>query len=50
MTPRQMTGFLQLAQRRKVGDQAQWLTLLRAAQADQTEFHSFIRKLQDEAQ
>lgn len=50
MTPRQMAAWLQLAMRRKFGEQAQLLTLMRAARGDDKHFQTFLRKLQDESQ
>jgi hypothetical protein len=50
MTPRQMAGWLQLAQRRKLGEQAQMLSLLRASQGEQRAFQALFRKMQDESQ
>jgi len=50
MTPRQMAAFLQLAMRRKFGEQSQLLTLMRAARGDDRHFQTFLRKLQDESQ
>jgi len=50
MTPRQMAAFLQLAMRRKFGEQAQLLTLMRAARGDDKHFQTFLRKLRDESQ
>ena len=50
MTPRQMAAWLQLALRRKFGEQAQLLTLMRAVRADDRHFQTFLRKLQDESQ
>jgi hypothetical protein len=50
MTPRQIAAWLQLAMRRKFGEQAQLLTLLRAARGDDRHFQTFLRKLHDESQ
>jgi hypothetical protein len=50
MTPRQLAAWLQLAMRRKFGEQAQLLTLMRAARSDDMHFQAFLRKLQDESQ
>ena len=50
MTPRQMAAFLQLAMRRKFGEQAQLLTLMRAARGDDRHFQTYLRKLQDGSQ
>lgn len=50
MTPRQMAAFLQLAMRRKFGEQAQLLTLMRAARSEGKYFQAFLRNLQDESQ
>lgn len=50
MTPRQMAAWSQLAMRRKFGEQAQLLTLMRAARADDKHFQALVRKLQDESQ
>ena len=50
MTPRQMAAWLQLAMRRKFGEQAQLLTLMRAARSDDGHFQTLLRKLQDESQ
>ena len=50
MTPRQMAAWSQLATRRKFGEHAQLLTLMRAARSDDKHFQTFLRKLQDEAQ
>jgi len=50
MTPRQMAGWLQLAQHRKLGEQAQLLSLLRASQGEQRAFQTLFRKMQDESQ
>ncbi|HZT26496.1 MAG TPA: hypothetical protein VFA57_12390 [Pseudolabrys sp.] len=45
-----MAAFLQLAMRRKFGEQSQLLTLMRAARGDDRHFQTFLRKLQDESQ
>jgi hypothetical protein len=50
MTPRQIAAWSQLAMRRKFGEQAQLLTLMRAARSDDRHFQAFLRKLQDESQ
>jgi hypothetical protein len=50
MTPRQMAAWMQLAMRRKFGEQAQLLTLMRAARSDDRHFQTVLRKLQDESQ
>jgi CubicO group peptidase (beta-lactamase class C family) len=50
MTPRQMAAWLQLAMRRKFAEQAQLLTLMRAARSDDKHFQTFLRKLQEESQ
>ena len=50
MTPRQMAAWSQLAMRRKFAEQAQLLTLMRAARADDKHFQALVRKLQDESQ
>jgi hypothetical protein len=50
MTPRQIAAWSQLAMRRKFGEQAQLLTLMRAARSDDRHFQTFLRKLQDESQ
>ena len=47
MTPRQMAAWMQLALRRKFGEQARLLTLMRAARGDDKHFQTFLRKLQD---
>ena len=50
MTPRQMAAWMQLAMRRKFGEQLQLLTLMRAARGDDKHFQALVRKLQDESQ
>ena len=50
MTPRQMAAWMQLAMRRKFGEQVQLLTLMRATRSDDRHFQTFLRKLQDESQ
>jgi hypothetical protein len=50
MTPRQMSAWAQLAMRRKLGEQVQLLTLMRAARGDDKHFQALVRKLQDESQ
>ena len=50
MTPRQMAAWMQLAMRRKFGEQVQLLSLMRAARSDDRHFQTFLRKLQDESQ
>jgi hypothetical protein len=49
MTPRQLDGWMQLAHRRKTGEHAMLLTLLRVAKSEQRAFQSFLRRLQDES-
>jgi hypothetical protein len=45
-----MAAWIQLAMRRKIGEQAHLLTLMRAARSDDRHFQTFLRKLQDECQ
>lgn len=49
MTPRQMSGWLELAERRKMSERINLLAMLRGAQADQKAFRAMLKKLQDEA-
>jgi hypothetical protein len=50
MTPRQISAWQQLGYRRKLGEQADLISLLRAAQADGRSYQKFIRKLRDESE
>ena len=49
MTPRQMAGWLQLAERRRLGEDARMISLMRASKAEPRAFRKLVEKLRDES-